>query len=243
MKSILILGGTSDMAQALALAYSTNKWKVLLAGRNLERLNLIKNDLEIRSRGKIETLWFDALNFDTHQQTIESLSTLPDITVCVFGYLGDQQVAKTNWKEAFKIISTNYTGAVSVLNVVSEAYKRAGKGTIVGISSVAGDRGRQSNYTYGSAKAAFSAYLSGLRSEMFKHGLHVITVKPGFVYTKMTENLDLPAVLTANPDQVAKGIVKAIRKKKNIIYILPIWRLIMFVIRNIPEYIFKRLKL
>ena len=119
----------------------------------------------------------------------------------------------------------------------------SGEGTIVGISSVAGDRGRQSNYIYGSAKAAFTAYLSGLRNDMYHKGVHVLTVKPGFVATRMTEHLDLPGPITAQPDEVADKIIKGIEKKKNIIYVRWMWRYIMLIITLIPEFIFKRLKM
>jgi short-subunit dehydrogenase len=161
----------------------------------------------------------------------------------VFGYLGDQSKAETNWEEARRIIDTNYTGCVSILNVVAEAYAKKGAGTIVGISSVAGDRGRQSNYIYGSAKAGFTAYLSGLRNRLFKQKVNVITVKPGFVNTKMTAGLKLPPGLTAQPDQVAKRVGAAVSSGKSVVYVLPIWALVMLVIRCLPEFIFKRLKL
>src|SRR5690606_12784913 len=116
-------------------------------------------------------------------------------------------------------------------------------GTIVGISSVAGERGRQSNYLYGSAKAGFTAYLSGLRNALFSDNVHVVTVLPGFVYTKMTENLNLPKLLTAQPSEVADAIYAAVQKKKNTIYVRWFWKWIMLIIKCIPEFIFKKLKL
>jgi decaprenylphospho-beta-D-erythro-pentofuranosid-2-ulose 2-reductase len=152
-------------------------------------------------------------------------------------------VAQTNWTETSKIIHSNYTGAVSILNIVAEDYAKKRQGTIVGISSVAGERGRQSNYLYGSAKAGFTAYLSGLRNYLFQYGVHVMSVQPGFVYTKMTEDLKLPPLLTATPAQVASAIAKAIQKKKNVLYVKWMWRYIMFIIKSIPEPIFKKLKL
>jgi len=231
------------MAYSLAKGYLKLNYKVMLAGRDLDKLEPIKKDLEVRMNGQVETLIFDAEDFDSHGQFVSGMRELPQLTVCIFGYLGDQEVAKNNWAQSARIINTNYTGAVSILNLISERYKQAKSGTIVGISSVAGDRGRESNYIYGSAKAGFSAYLSGLRSEMFKHGLHVVTVKPGFVRTKMTKDLKLPGPITATPDQVANAVIKAVRKKKNTIYVLPVWFLIMTVIKSIPEFIFKRLKL
>jgi len=126
---------------------------------------------------------------------------------------------------------------------VANDFERRKKGVIVGISSVAGERGRQSNYIYGSAKAGFTAYLAGLRNRLFHHGVHVVTVKPGFVKTRMIENLSTPGPLTASPKNVATSVLRAIKKKKDIIYVLSIWSVVMLMIRMIPESIFKRLKL
>ena len=140
-------------------------------------------------------------------------------------------------------MDANFTGAVSILNIAANDMVEKKSGTIVGISSVAGERGRMSNYIYGSAKAGFTAYLSGLRNRLQKVGVHVLTVKPGFVQTKMTEGLPLPKPLTALPEQVAKGIIKAVKKGTNEVYILGIWRLIMLIIRTIPEFVFKKLRM
>ena len=167
----------------------------------------------------------------------------PDIVFCVFGYMSDQEEARQNREEARKMMMVNYVGAVSVMEVIAGEMQKEGKGCIVGISSVAGDRGRASNYFYGSAKAGFSAYLSGLRNRMHSHGVHVMTVKPGFVRTRMTAGLDLPGPLTAEPEQVASDIFRAVKKKKNVLYTKGIWRIIMLIIRHIPEGIFKKLSL
>jgi short-subunit dehydrogenase len=161
----------------------------------------------------------------------------------VFGYLGDQERAQQDFAESRKIIESNYVGAVSILNVVAEDYHRKGNGVIVGVSSVAGDRGRQSNYVYGSAKAGFTAYLSGLRNRLMKGNVHVMTLKPGFIKTKMVAGLHTPPALTALPDKLATYVYKAIGKKRNVVYYLPLWRYIMTIIVLIPESIFKKLKL
>jgi decaprenylphospho-beta-D-erythro-pentofuranosid-2-ulose 2-reductase len=183
------------------------------------------------------------MQFDHHTHFFNELPVKPDVTVCVFGYLGENETARSNWAETTKIIHTNYTGAVSILNAVSNDYAAQKKGTIVGISSVAGERGRQSNYIYGSAKAGFTAYLSGLRNRMFPEGVHVVSVQPGFVYTRMTENIKLPPLLTAKPEDVAVAVYKAVEQKKNTIYVKWFWRWIMLIIKSIPEFIFKKLKL
>jgi short-subunit dehydrogenase len=165
------------------------------------------------------------------------------MTICIFGYLGDQQLAESDWTECIRILQTNYTGAVSILNLIANEYASKGSGLIAGISSVAGERGRQSNYFYGSAKAGFTAYLSGLRNRLFHKNVHVLTVQPGFVYTKMTENMPLPGLLTATPEGVAAVVYRAILKKKNVVYVKGFWRWIMLIIKSIPEFMFKKLKL
>lgn len=241
--TVLILGATSDMAIAISRTFASHHYNIQLAARKVDELKSLQKDLDIKYNVSSSVHVFDALNFDGHQAFFDSLPAMPDITICVFGYLGDNEVARTDWKETASIINTNYTGAISILNIISNAYALKQKGIVVGISSVAGERGRQSNYIYGSAKAGFSAYLSGLRNRMFKENVHVITVKPGYVYTKMTENLNLPKLLTANPGEVADNIYGAVKNKKNTIYVRWMWRYIMLIIKLIPESIFKKLKL
>lgn len=243
MDSVLILGASSDVGKALAVKYAQGNYEIYLAGRNSEKLDPLKSDIEIRYNTKVFTFQFDAENYHEHVPFVEALPALPDIVICVFGYLGKQDEAQGKWSEAEKIINTNYTGAVSALECFAARYEAQKSGTIVGISSVAGERGRQSNYFYGSSKAAFTAYLSGLRNRLYKSKVHVVTVKPGFIDTKMTAGMDLPGPLTASPEQVSNAIFKAVGKKKNTIYVLGIWRLIMYIIKTIPEPIFKRLKL
>jgi short-subunit dehydrogenase len=167
----------------------------------------------------------------------------PDVVICVFGLLGDQLKAQSDWDACEEILLSNYIGAVSILNVVANEFEKQKSGTIVGISSVAGERGRQSNYFYGSAKAGFTAYLSGLRNRLFKSAVHVITVKPGFVKTRMIENMKTPAPLTALASQVANDIYDAVKNGKNTIYTKSIWRPVMYAIKSIPESVFKKLKL
>jgi len=243
MPSVLLLGASSDMATALARKFASTGHDIQLAARNAHRLEPLRSDLTIRYGITATPLEFDARNFAGHAAFWDSLAVKPDITICVFGYLGDENVAEGDWKECLNILEVNYVGAVSILNIVANDYISRGKGTIVGISSVAGERGRQSNYLYGSAKAGFTAYLSGLRNRLFHHGLHVLSVQPGFVYTRMTEGLTLPPLLTATPEQVASAISTAIDKKKNVVYVKWFWRWIMLIIKSIPEFLFKKLKL
>lgn len=241
MKNALILGATSDMAQAIARKFAAEGYSLTLAARDLELLEPIAADLHVRSKVEVQTARFDAVEFGSHQSFYTMLENKPDLVVCVFGYMGDQIEVRTSPDETRRTIDVNYTGAVSILNVVANDFERRGEGAIIGISSVAGDRGRQSNYIYGSAKAGFTAYLSGLRNRLAKAGVHVMTVKPGFCRTKMTENLDLPAALTAEPEQVANAVFRGLEKKRNVIYALWMWRWIMLIIRHIPEFIFKKM--
>ncbi len=243
MPTLLLLGAKSDMATALARKYAGEGYDIQLAARDAGRLLTLQLDLSIRYGINCSLHEFDAADINTHKNFLLTLPQLPDLTICVFGYLGDQTLAESDWMECNRIIQVNYTGALSVLNIIANASIEAKKGAIVGISSVAGDRGRQSNYFYGSAKAGFTTYLSGLRNRLFQYGIHVMTVKPGFVYTRMTEGMPLPRPLTATPEQVADRIFAAMKKKKNTIYVKWFWRWIMLVIKIIPEPVFKKLKL
>ncbi|UII19717.1 SDR family oxidoreductase [Fulvivirga ligni] len=241
--NVLILGATSDIAIACAEKYLLDGHHLSLAARNADQLQIIAKDIEIRHNKKVDHYVFDALDYEKHDVFYNSLQAKPDIVVWAIGILGDQEEAQASWETSRDIIGANYSSAVSLLNIVANDFESRKSGIIVGIGSVAGDRGRQSNYIYGSTKAAFEAYLSGMRNRLVKSGVHVLTVKPGFVDTKMTAGMDLPKPLTAKPEQVAIKIVKAARKKKNVIYVLPVWRLIMLTIKLIPEGIFKKLKL
>jgi short-subunit dehydrogenase len=181
--------------------------------------------------------------YDTHDQFFNELEPKPEVVISAVGLLGDQTVAEKDFISAKLVMDTNYTGVVSILNEVSSYFEVQGSGTIVGISSVAGERGRMKNYIYGSAKAAFTAYLSGLRQRLSKKGVHILSVQPGFVNTKMIEGLETPKRLTAEPEQVAKLIFNAYKKKKSVIFTPSYWRVIMTIIKLIPEKVFQRLQL
>lgn len=243
MPTVLLLGAGSDMAVAIARKFAAEKYDIQLAGRQTAALQPQQQDLQVRYGVTATTHAFDATDFNTHADFYASLPVQPDITICVFGYLGDQEKAQQNWVEAAAIINTNYTGAVSILNIVAESYVEKKQGTIIGISSVAGERGRQSNYIYGSAKAGFTAYLSGLRNRLFRSGVHVMSVQPGFVNTRMTQHLKLPPLLTVQPEAVANAVFNATKKRKNVLYVKWHWKYIMLIIKSIPEGIFKKLSL
>lgn len=243
MKHLLILGASSGMARAIAARFAQDGWTLMLAGRNLEELHKDAEDLRIRYQAQATTHRLDALDIDSHGAFFNDLPAQPMGVVCAIGILGDQDQAQQDEAHAQKILATNFSGCVSLLGEAARRLEAQGSGFIVGIGSVAGDRGRQSNYYYGSAKAGFAAWLSGLRNRLSKKGVHVVTVKPGFVATKMTEHLDLPPLLTGQPQQVAEDVYKAVKKGRDVIYTRWFWRYIMLIIRTIPERIFKGLSL
>ncbi|HUX84419.1 MAG TPA: SDR family oxidoreductase [Chitinophagaceae bacterium] len=243
MPSALILGASSDMALAIARTFGAGGYDLILCGRKVSRLAPMQSDLEIRFGVRAFLAEFDAEDPGSHQAFYDSLGQRPDVAICVMGFMPGEKPAEQDWKTVERTILVNYTGAVSILNLIAADFASIGKGTIVGISSVAGLRGRQSNYIYGSAKAGFLTYLSGLRNRLYPMGIHVVTVLPGFVRTRMTENLPLPPLLTAEPAEVGKAVFQAVKQKKNLIYVRWFWRWIMLLIRLIPESRFKKMKL
>lgn len=243
MPTVLVLGASSDIGYAIAKQFASHKYDVMLAARQTEPLQAFQSDITIRYGVQCTLHRFDALDFSSHRAFYEALSPKPEVTVYVIGYMNDNEKVIQDWEESLKTINTNYTGAVSVLNIVAADYALRKKGTIVGISSVAGNRGRQSNYIYGSAKSAFTAYLSGLRNRLFHQGVHVLTVLPGFVNTKMTEHMALPKLLTAQPEEVGVAVYEGVQKKRNVIYVKWFWRWIMLIITSLPESLFKKRKL
>jgi len=243
MSYMLIVGASSDIAKAVAREYAKNGYDLYLAGRDIDRLKDFKRDVEVRTQRDIRLLELDILDFDTHKSFYDSLEPKPLGVISAVGYLGNQKKAQRDFKEAKKIIDTNYTGVVSLFNIIANDFESRRSGFIVGISSVAGDRGRKSNYIYGSAKAGLSAYLSGLRNRLYESQVQVLTVKPGFVATKMTEGMDLPPKLTATPKEVAKDIFDAQQSGKDVIYTKWFWRYIMMIIGLIPEWKFKKMSI
>ena len=220
MKNILILGATSDMAQAIAKKYAAEGWSLSLAALESELLEPIGSDLKVRSGAEIQTLPFDAIDFASHRPLYDALTIKPDVVIAAFGYMSDQDQVRNDLADIKRTIDINFTGMASILSVVADEFEKRGSGSIVAISSVAGDRGRQSNYIYGSAKAGLSAFMSGLRNRLAPKGVHVMTVKPGFARTKMTENIELPAALTASPEQIADAVFNGLKKKRCVVYTL-----------------------
>ncbi len=243
MATVLFLGASSTIAIATAKLYASKGYNIQLAARNIERLQPSRSDLAIRYGIHCTLHEFDVTLFDQHAPFWESLTPKPDITICFIGYMNENKYVIANQAETIKTINTNFTGIVSILNIIEAEYANRQQGIIACVSSVAGMRGRQSNYIYGSAKAGLIAYLSGLRNKLYHRNVHVVTILPGYIQTKMTDHLQLPKSLTAQPAEVARAIYNGIQNKKNRIFVKWIWRWIMLIITNIPESIFKKKKL
>jgi short-subunit dehydrogenase len=243
MKYVLIIGAKSDMAKAIAHVYAKQGYNIYLSARKVDELKIFAEDLRIRTAKEVKLLELDILDYASHEKFYDALEVKPLGVISAVGYLGQQDEAEENFAETELIIDTNFTGVVSLFNIIANDFEKRNTGFMVGISSVAGDRGRKSNYIYGAAKAAFTAYLSGLRNRLYDSNVHVMTVKPGFVATKMTEGMDLPEKLTATAEEVADDIFKAQEKKVNILYTKWIWRWVMLIIKNIPEFQFKKMSI
>jgi len=241
-KKVLLLAATSDIGKHIAESFAKRGYELLLTSTNINSLRPITESLTKKYNVKIQEYQFDITDFSIHATFIKSLPEFPDIVVCCFGYYKDQEKALSDFGEAFKTMSVNYIGAVSLLNLVASQFQKRKAGSIIAISSVAGIRGRQMNFLYGSAKAGLTTYLSGLRNRLYKDKINVTTILLGPVYTKMSEGHKLMPLHTAKPEVAAEKIVKAGLANKDEVYILWQWRWIMLVIRLIPEFIFKRLK-
>ena len=243
MNHLLIIGANSDIAQATSKHYAKHGYSLSLAARRISQLEGFAQDLKIKHNCEIRLIELDILDHNQRQHLIKSLKKIPSAVLFAAGYLGDQQNAQNNELEAKKIFDSNFVGATALLDHFANEFEKNRAGVIMAISSVAGDRGRKSNYFYGAAKAALSTYLSGLRNRLYNSNVSVIDIKPGFVATKMTAHLELPNKLTTTPEHVAACIFNAHTKKKNVLYVAGIWQLIMLIIKFIPETIFKRLSL
>jgi short-subunit dehydrogenase len=242
---ILILGATSAIAKCAAAIWAQRGHSLFLASHDRAETERIALDLSIRYDVQTRFEAFDITDISSHEAFIirvkqEMGGIFGMLLAC--GYLGDQAKAAADFSEAQRIIDVNYTGACSILSRCADMMVAQQYGFIAAISSVAGDRGRQSNYFYGSAKGALSIFLQGLRNRLQSQNIHVLTVKPGFVDTAMTYGR--PGMfLVASPNRVAEAVVKGVDKQKNEIYVPWFWRLIMGIICAIPECLFKRLKL
>jgi decaprenylphospho-beta-D-erythro-pentofuranosid-2-ulose 2-reductase len=239
---VVILGAHSDIGRAIAKRYAQAGCSLVLAARQPDRLARDRADLETRYQVAVHVADFD-LNHTNPDRFFEELGDVPGTIVMIAGVLGEQSRSESVDAEAALVMHANYTGPARFLLAGARLMRQRNGGCIIGISSVAGDRGRGSNFIYGSAKAGFTAFLSGLRARLARSNVHVITVKPGFVATRMTAGMKLPPLLTAKPDDVAAAVLNAHARRANVIYVGRIWRIIMTVIRLLPEPLFKRLTL
>jgi hypothetical protein len=246
MKRVLIIGATSAIATACARLWAEQGSEFFLVARNKEKLEQTAADLHARGAKAVTLYSMDAVDFAAHPMMLDNcLVALQqiDIALIAHGTLPDQKACEVDVDVALQEFTNNGTSVIALLTRLANQFEIQRCGTLAVISSVAGDRGRPSNYLYGTAKAAVSTFCEGLRARMFKVGVHVITIKPGFVDTPMTQGLSLPAALVAKPEQVADRIVTGIERKVATLYVPGFWALIMLVIRCIPQQVFKRLSL
>jgi len=248
MQRIVIFGGTSAIATACARLWISRGDSVFLIGRNPAKLEALIADLRIRAAPEqmIEGASADINELQRHEGLLdEAYKTLGgvDVLLIAHGSLPDQKACEASVELTMQEMQTNALSAISILTLAANRFESQGKGTLAAISSVAGDRGRQSNYIYGASKGMLSLFLQGLRNRLAKSGIPILTIKPGFVDTPMTSAFEKKGALWAQPETIAQGIVRAIDNRKDVVYLPWIWRWIMLVIRQIPEFLFKRLSL
>lgn len=239
---VLILGAKSDIARALADQFAARGHPLQLAARDLAALERDRDDLALRHGVPVSLHYFDALELDKFEEFLDNLPELPRIVVCTIGLLPDQDEAARDSALARHVINSNLTGPVLILEAAGRRLSALDESTaLIGISSVAGDRGRARNYVYGAAKAGFSAWLSGMHQKYARSRLHVMTIKPGFVATAMTERMDLPKILTTTPERLARRIVASLDRRRIVHYDMK-WRVIMAIVKLIPERMYARLR-
>jgi short-subunit dehydrogenase len=245
LRKVLIVGATSAIAEATGRILAERGDALFLVGRKVAALEAIAADLRVRGASKAGVMALDANDLAAHVPMLDSAESLLgglDTVLIAYGTLSDQKACEASAALTVQELGNNAISIAALLTHIATRFEERRAGTIAVISSVAGDRGRQSNYVYGSAKALVTAFLSGLRQRLFKSGVAVITIKPGFVDTPMTAAFP-KGPLWAKPGQIAHGIVRSIDRSTSVAYLPAFWRPIMFVIRAIPESLFRRLGL
>lgn len=246
MKNWIIMGATSAIAEHTARLMAARGYGLMLVGRQADKLEAVAQDLRARGAVKVAVNVMDINTLDQHASLIDAsvaaLGRLDGVLVA-HGTLPDQSACEQSVDQFLQEFATNGTSVMALLTLCANHFEAQGAGELAVITSVAGDRGRQSNYVYGSAKGAVTLFLQGLRNRLAAKGVHVLTIKPGFVDTPMTAAFDKSGPLWATPEQIAQGILKALDKRRNVVYLPWFWWAIMMIIRHIPEVIFKRLKL
>jgi decaprenylphospho-beta-D-erythro-pentofuranosid-2-ulose 2-reductase len=245
VRKVLIIGAGSAIAQAVGRILAARGDALYLVGRNSAALEAIAADFKVRGAKAVHVQTMDVNDFAAHEPMLTRADLAVgglDTVLIAHGTLSDQSACEQSVDLMLRELSTNAISVVALATRIGSRFEQRRAGTIAVISSVAGDRGRQSNYVYGGAKALVTAFLSGLRQRLHKSGVAVITIKPGFVDTPMTAAFPKGA-LWASPQQIALGIIKAIDRSAAVVYLPPFWRPIMFIIRALPETVFQRLKL
>lgn len=246
MKRVMILGATSAIAMACARIWATEKSTFFLVARNMDKLSAISEDLMVRGASSVEPFEIDLNDIeylsDMVEKGVEVLGGI-DVVLIAHGTLPEQPKCEANPQIIEKEFATNAVSVVVLMAALSNHLVKQGYGAMGVISSVAGDRGRPSNYVYGSAKAAVSTFSEGLRGRLFRTGVTLTDIRPGFVDTPMTRELILPSLLTVQPEQIAKRIVKGVERGVDVLYVPRFWWVIMLVIRSIPRMLFKRTSL
>jgi len=246
MRRILIFGATSALGEAVARRFAAEgNNSFFLVARDGGKLEAVIDNLRVRGAARAEGCVADARDFDRHQAVVddafEALNGL-DTALIAHGTLPHQKNCEKSFEAARREFEVNALAVMSLLTHLANRFEHQGFGTIAVISSVAGERGRQSNYIYGASKGTVSIFMQGLRNRLHSRGIHVLTIKPGFVDTPMTSSFS-KSILWARPEQVARGICEAIDKKRDVVYLPWFWSPIMRVVRALPEAIFKRLRL
>lgn len=243
--TVLALGATSAIAEATLRLLAERGARFYLVARNPDKLYAMAADLHTRGASGVATHAMDLDDTGAHPAMLaaaaQSLGTI-ELALLAHGVLGDQENAQASYTEAEAILRTNFLSAVSLITWLANYFETTKEGTLAVISSVAGDRGRKSNYVYGSSKGALSIFVDGVRNRIDRTGVQVLTIKPGFVATPMTAHL-AQGPLFAKPVQVARGIVRAIEKRRDVVYLPAFWRGIMLVVRMIPRRIFKKMNM
>jgi short-subunit dehydrogenase len=248
METVIIVGAGSAIAQALCHVLAARGCHLILVGRDAEELSATATDLRVRHQVSVSCERLDALDFEQHAAVVDRCcrqctTGLLGVVLC-YGFLPEPSGRGTEPAHLKEVIDTNFTSAAVLLERFAAHFAARRSGYLAAISSVAGERGRQSNYSYGAAKGALSLYLQGLRNRLFHLGVHVLTIKPGFVDTPMTRHrLNPRSVLVVTPERVARDIDKAIRRRRNVLYTPWFWRPIMLLIGLIPESLFKCMRL
>ncbi len=243
--SAVILGATSALAQAVARELIDNGQSLVLVARDSEKLDVVKADLSSRvnSNASVQSRVVDLGDIQAHAALIEATKSAESYWL-FYGSLPDQEACATDWEMTEQALNLNFTSAASLLSRAANEFEARGGGSLVVVTSVAGDRGRQSNYIYGTAKGALSLFCQGLRNRLHNSGVQVLTVKPGFIDTPMTSDIaKKPAILWVSPKRVASDMVRAQKRGKDVLYTPWFWYFILLVIRLIPERVFKRLSL